>query len=598
MDVANIRGCKMAGIHICVRSPSLALILVFGVLLGSGVSAQNPVTIRRSSSLVLVPVSALDKSGHFASGFSAQDFQILVDGKPVKIASFDAITEGSLPSAGSPDAGVALPANTFRNVSEFSARQPNLVIFFVDYLNTRVVDRMDLRQGMLKYLATKLKADQEIAVYGLTYRLVMLQPFTRDASALIAVATDLLKQKGQPRDPIVSKPLVKPGMDLITYAKENGNGVDAEVEFLDALNARREYNMDQLHRAQRTLEAFRELAGSFGGIPGKKTVIWLTGDVSPLNPTLLYRILGTDKSAQTNATPWWEMAKTYELLNAAGISIFPVDIRGIANPGMLSAGDKMSHDEFDQTVRGSLQDDMSPYANPTARREGEAANAAMAMDSVAAETGGTVLAGSNNVDELLGRAYKLWSSYYVLAFVPEKPADNSAPAYHKIKVNVDRKGVQILARRGYVSRPEALISADKEIERDLLEAAMSPIDLTSVTMQLTLEKPRDSGHIMQFPFSLVVSGALLGTPSDKGESYDLTIAVLVIDQDGRFNSPVGTRLRGIVPQTAILQASEKGLNHDAEFQAPTGSPYFGRVIVRDNLTGRIGTITLALPTIP
>jgi VWFA-related protein len=207
----------------------------------------------------------------------------------------------------------------------------------VDYLNTRLVDRMGLREGMLKCLANKLKPEQEVAAYGLTERLVLLQPFTRDPLALIAVARDLLKQKGQPREPIGGKPLIKPGMDPITYAKSNG--ADAGMEFLEALNARKEYNLDQLHRAQRTLEAFQELAGSFGGIPGKKTVIWLTGDASPLNPTLLYRIIGPDKSAQTQATPWREMAKTYELLNAARISVFRLDIRGIANPGLLSAAE-------------------------------------------------------------------------------------------------------------------------------------------------------------------------------------------------------------------------------------------------------------------
>jgi VWFA-related protein len=575
------------------RSPGIAaVLLLLSDLLDPDILAQTSPTLRTSSSLVLVPVSALDKSGHFVSGLSARNFQILVDGKPVELRSFDAITEDSIPFA--PVADIALPPNTFRNISVSSVSQPNLVILFVDYLNTRLVDRMELRKGMLKYLATKLKPDQEIAVYGLTYRLVVLQPFTRDSSGLIAVAKNLLQQKGQVPDPKVGQSLVKPAVDPMTYLK--GKGADAGMEYFAAKEARREYNLDQLHRAQRTLEAFRELAGSFGGIPGKKTVIWLTGDASPLSPTLLYRILVNNNDVETVPTRWSEMAKTYELLNAANISVFPVDIRGIANPGMLSAQGGLSHDEFQQTVRGSLVDDLNPYSNRTDLREGEAANAVLAMDAVAAETGATVLAGSNDVAELLGRAHKLWASYYVLAFVPKKPANDNAPAYHKIKVTVDRPGVQILARRGYVSRPETLISADTEIQRDLLEAAASPTDLTSVAMQLTLEKPRDSDRTRQFPFSLVVPGALLGTLSNKDASYDLTFAVLVLDQDGRFKSPAGVRLRGIVPQAAIPQASQKGLNYNAEFHAPIGSLSFGRVIVRDNLTGRTGTITLALPT--
>jgi len=541
-------------------------------------------------------VSVVDKSGHPVSGFNMHEFHIVVDGKPVEIANFDATSGGLLLSAESPAPSAPPPPNTFRNISEFSASQPNLVILFIDYLNTRLVDRMGLREGMLKFLATKLKPDQEIAVYGLTYRLVLLQPFTRDASALIAVAKDLLKQKGQPHESIENKALDKPGMDLMTYAK--ANGVDSGREFLEALNARKEFNLDQLHRAQRTLEAFREMAGSFGGIPGRKTAIWLTGDASPLNPSLLYRILVNNPSAETVPTPWWEMARTYEALNAAGISIFPVDIRGIANSGMPSAGEELTHDQFNQTVRASQPDDMTSYSSATDQREGEAANSRLAMSAVAGETGGTVLAGSNNIEDLLGRAHKLWSSYYVLAFVPERVTENSAPAYHKIRVSVDRHSVQVLARRGYISRPQKLISADSEIGRDLVEAAVSPIDLTSVPVQLVLEKPNDAGRIRRFPFSVTLPGTLIGAPSSQGAPYDLTIAVLVRDPDGRSQSPLGTRLRGTVPQVALAQVSEKGLSYSAEFQAPLGNPYFGRVIVRDNLTGRIGTITLALSTTP
>lgn len=585
----------MAALHLRIRfTAALVLILTLSALAALVGNAQNPNTIRGSSSLVLVPVSALDKAGNFVSGLSAQDFQIHVDGMPIEIKNFDVVTKTSISSAGNTTA--PLPPNTFRNISEFSASQPNLVILFIDYLNTRLMDRMGLREGMLRYLATQLKPDQEIAVYGLTYRLVLMQPFTLDPSALIAVAKDLLKQKGQSHEPIEGKPLIKPGSDPIKYAGANGS--DAAIQFLDALNARKEFNLDQLHRAQRTLEAFRELAGSFGGIPGKKTVIWLTGDASPLNPSMLYRILVNERSAETVPTSWWEMAKTYDLLNAASISVFPMEIRGIANPGLLSAGQTMSKSEFEQTIRGSYGDDMSSYANPTDLREGEAANAGLAMSAVAAETGGTVLAGSNNIEDLLGRAHRLWSSYYVLAFVPEIPQDNSAPKYHTIKVSVDRKGVQILSRRGYVSRSETLISTDAEVQRDLLDAASSPVDLTSIALDLSLRGLPGGAKIRHCPFSIKLSSDLLGPVSEKGAPYDLSLAILVRNQDGKFDSPAQKRLKGTVPEAAIPGVKANGMQYDAEFEPPPGGPFFGRVIIRDNLTGRLGTITVALPTTP
>jgi hypothetical protein len=70
---------------------------------------QNATAIRSSSSLVLVPVSALDKSGNFVADLSAHDFQIFVDGQAVEVASFDAVREVSPPSARNPGRLAALP---------------------------------------------------------------------------------------------------------------------------------------------------------------------------------------------------------------------------------------------------------------------------------------------------------------------------------------------------------------------------------------------------------------------------------------------------------------------------------------------------------
>src|SRR6266446_3855902 len=553
--------------------------------------AQDTPTIRTSSSLVLVPVSPLDKSGHFIPNLGAKDFQILVDGKPVEISHFDMVTESSAPSPRGSTVDPSPPPNTFRNIPESSASQSNLVIFLVDYLNTRLADRMALRDSLLKFFSTKLRTDQEIAVYGLTHTLSLLQPFTRDSSPLITVAKNLLKEEGQPPDPQISRPLFRPG------AADGPPGNPGEAEdWFTLQNARREYNIDQAQRAARTRAAFRDLAQSFSGIPGKKTVIWITGDASPLNPTLLYRNLPFNKSVETPDTSWWETAKTYEALNAAGISVFPVDVRGIVNTGLLNAGEDQTHEEFQQSVRGSQPVDMSPYSGMTDFRQGEAANALLAMDSVAAETGATVLAGSNDVGKLFDRAHKLWGNYYVLAFVPEKTANENVASYHKISVKVQRPGVHTLARRGFITRPDAMISADSEIQRDLAEAAASPIDLTSVSLQLSLGEPRDEGRTRHFPLAITVSGEVLGIVSDKGAPYDLSIAVLVRDQNGKIVTSAGKRVHAMVSSGDASHAASKGLKYDAEFQALVGNPCFGRVIVRDNLKGRIGTISLALPS--
>jgi VWFA-related protein len=408
---------------------------------------------------------------------------------------------------------------------------------------------------------------------------------------LISVSKSILKQKGQPPDPVVGRPLYRPADE----GPPTGQGADVLDEYFTLLNARREYNLDQAHRAAETLAAFRELAQSFGGIAGKKTVMWLTGDASPLNPSMMYRILIQDKSVETNGVSSWETAKTYEALNSAAVSVFPVDVRGIGNSGMRNAGESQTHEEFEQSVRGTQYFDMSPYSGISDMRDSEAANSVLAMDSVAGETGATVLAGSNRVENLLDRAHKLWANYYVLSFVPDQPGNDKAAAYHRIQVKLDRPGTHVLARRGFLTRPEAMLSSEFEIQRDIAEAVNSPIDLTSLSLQVTLGEPRDEDGLRHLPLTLTISNAVLGTVSERGAPYDLSLAVLVRDQHDRLLTNAGKRIRAFVPSGDVAGIAVKGLKYDSEFQSPVGNFFFGRVIVRDNLSGRTGTISLTLP---
>ena len=67
-------------------------------------------------------------------------------------------------------------------------------------------------------------------------------------------------------------------------------------------------------------------------------------------------------------------------MSAAGISLFPVDIRGVGNSGLKKPDETPSHPEFVQTAAQSQPSDSTVYSSATAQRQGEAANAIMAME--------------------------------------------------------------------------------------------------------------------------------------------------------------------------------------------------------------------------
>jgi hypothetical protein len=167
-------------------------------------------------------------------------------------------------------------------------------------------------------------------------------------------------------------------------------------------------------RATNTLAQFRQLANSFAGVAGKKMVLWLTGDASPLNPTLMNQVNLAIRPRSRCGSSGVNVAATYEALNGAGISLFPVDIRGITNAGLAKPGETPNHADFMQNLALSQPGDVAAYSHHDARRQGESANAMMAMETAAVETGGQVLKGSNDLSELLngrkgfGRATMCW----------------------------------------------------------------------------------------------------------------------------------------------------------------------------------------------
>src|ERR1700747_3062197 len=67
----------------------LAVLLEFALLCPALISQQEDYKFRVQSDLVLVNVTVRDKSGNIVTNLKPEDFTILEDNKPQKIASFD-----------------------------------------------------------------------------------------------------------------------------------------------------------------------------------------------------------------------------------------------------------------------------------------------------------------------------------------------------------------------------------------------------------------------------------------------------------------------------------------------------------------------------
>jgi VWFA-related protein len=565
--------------------------------------AQQEPVFRTSSDIVLVPATVMDRHGRPVSGLKREQFELRVDGKPVQITALDEISGQSTPV----ETPRQLESNVLTNIPPDVPVARSWVILLVDLINTSLEDRIELRRQLMKFLSKDLRPNQQVAIYALANSLIVLHPFSSDPNSLAQAASRLLHEKGAPPPPasfgflggvpapvagVISAP--PGGIASVTSSRTLSASTQVQLEEpLAAFLMRGEWQMTNFTnhtRAANTLVQFRHLARSFAGVAGKKSVLWLTGDASPLNPTLMYETVLNDPASETLRVGWREIASTYEALNSAGITVYPVDIRGIGNPGLANPREATSHTGIMQSLAQTQQWDQSPYSSTTSRREGEAANALMAMQTAAVETGGEVFRGLNELSDLLDRAQQRWSNYYVLSFTPE-PESRPAPAYHRIEVKVVRRGIQVLYRRGYTTRPESAIESKEEFERDLSEAGASPVDLTTVPLRLRLMPfgAKDTGR----RFLLSIGGrAVRHNDAADGAHYNFSIFIVLKDSRGKVISSLGDKVEKTFSLDQAARIERTGFSYPARLDAPGGETSFARIIVRDNLSGRLGTLTL------
>jgi VWFA-related protein len=563
-------------------------------------TAQTEPVFRTTSEVVLVPASVLDKHGRPVCGLKREDFELRVDGKPAAIVALDEIS-GQPAASNARPIPTAPPPNTVTNVPPVENSRRSWVILLVDLIDTTLPQRMDLRNQLLKFLSKDLRPGQQMAMYALSDSLVLLHPFSSDTQPLIEAASRLIQEKGTPAPPgnagfLSAAPGAVAGViaagpggftSLAPSGGRPGTGAVGDIEsFLLAAQWREEVFTTHT-RAANTLLQFRQLANSFAGVAGKKTVLWLTGDASPLNPTLMNMMLLDNQPAEPLRVEWRELAATYEALNGAGISVFPVDIRGIANAGLANPGETPNHPDFMENLALSQPGASGAYSSTTSRRQGEFANAALAMETAAVETGGQVLKGSNDLGELLGRAQDVWSSYYVVAFTPEPPPRGKSAAYRRIEVKAPGRAAQVLYRRGYISRPESLIASAGELRHDVADASTSPVDFTAVP--LTLKLAPEDNFLLTIP-----GGALQRADTQQGSRYDFSIFILLKDSKGKVVSTLGDKIDRVFAPAQAAGIAKHGFLYPGKFDAPTAERCYGRIVVRDNLSGHLGTITVQI----
>jgi VWFA-related protein len=468
----------------------LRLLLITALALAIALSpspAQEPVLIQTQTHVVLINVVAKDKHGRPVEDLTRDDFELRDNGQDQKIGLFarEEVSDKA-PALASPS------TLTFANRPVAAA--PNVTAFLFDELNTSLSDQELAKKDFVRYLQT-LPSNSRVAVFVLGDSLWLLHDFSQDMASLLAA---LGKHSGR----------VNPEVEASTAPPASANSIagdqPATAQWDSFMKAYSQPYADfsETIRGTRTAAALQTIAGHLQGIPGRKTLIWISDgfpiqlglrnapDIPQSDPGI--RTAGRSRQNGGAAKPGsqttggsglnpapetpgtglsfeTDVAKAIRALNEADVTVYPVDVRGITTAAALNA-------------------DRNSIAKP-GKRPPTVANAAdynyETLDRLAKETGGQSFHHLNDLSTAIQQAASDSRVTYSLTFSPSE--GNLDGSYHQLSLSVKRPGVELRYRPGYVAARDAVLTPT------LAEAIVNPVALAGIGFTVRLQ-PADEGY--------------------------------------------------------------------------------------------------------
>ncbi len=509
--------------------------------------------IKITTRQVEISVVARDKKGQPVADLTRDDFTLLDGGQPQEIRYFHFEKEEPHAEMAALPAGVVsnrvLAAGDGRSVALPNA----LTVILLDGLNSRFADRSLARDGLRKFLSTLTNNDR-VAIYTLTTELRVLHDFAADLAPL-QEALAPHKRKDVPPS---------------AEAAAQGAAID---RFLSESMSPTIVNFPQL-RTPTTMQALRAIAAQLAGIPGRKTLVWLS-DGFPL-------VVGRRANGMPGRnfeTFGDEEQRAIRTLDNAGVVIYPVDARG-----MIGSFDWQPSTDPSRTPPRSRR----AAARMDNQAQTEIVESQGGLREIADGTGGTAFTNDNDLGSAIRHAVEDSAVSYTIAYSPSHNDWNGE--FRDLKLTVKRPGVEVHYRKGYYATPD---KADDATSRQaaLVAAAGSPLPSTALGIFAQI-KPAATPAIVQ----MRINPAGLNLSRDSAGIWIgmIDVALLSRDASGRACSQASAHTYKLtLTQAQYDEARQNGVPLEAGVPACTTAAR-ARVVVRDVATGATGSLDVPL----
>jgi hypothetical protein len=167
---------------------------------------------------------------------------------------------------------------------------------------------------------------------------------------------------------------------------------------------------------------------------------------------------------------------------------------------------------------------------------------------------------------------------------------NTKPGWRKLQIQVARKDVEVHARTGFLVT-NATIDPELTHKEDVAFALSSPFDSTGLEVTVRWQGISPDGDKKKVGFAVHLPASGVIDERDKNR-FDIDF----IAQASKVGAPVGNAgqtIKGTVPAASMDKIKADGILYQNALELPAGN-YQVRFVVRDNLSGRIGSVSAPL----
>jgi VWFA-related protein len=332
------------------------------------------------------------------------------------------------------------------------------------------------------------------------------------------------------------------------------------------------YETERAYNAQQTMRLLQDVAEWFGSVRGRRKTILLVSEGIDYDVTDVIRQYDAPGNAASGILD--DIRQTIAATARANVSIYGIDPRGLTTLGDETIGVSALADQSDPSLgigQSSLRTELQ-----------------VSQDSLRAlsdETGGFASVNTNQFANAFDRIVADNSTYYVLAYYP--PTDKKDGKFHRIDVRVNRPGLSVRARRGYMA-PKAKAAPKNtglgNASPEVMDALNSPLAVSGLTLRMFAAPFKGTA-----PNASVLMGIeILGKDLQLAANSKIELSYLAVDAKGKTHSAKTDSLTlNLKPETKA-RVQQTGLRMLNRIDLPPGR--YQLHVASHDMGGEVGSI--------